>query len=57
VGANCLWSPASINLSALLIGIKTLGIVACAASSIIAISKLVSCRIFDAAEEFVVKIT
>ena len=32
-GGNCLWSPIRTNFSALFIGINTLGIVACEASS------------------------
>lgn len=40
-GGSCLWSPIRTNFPALLMGINTLGIVACDASSIIAISNLI----------------
>ena len=52
-----MWSPASINLRDLAIGINMLGIVACDASSIIATSNFTLDIESSAADEFVVRIT
>ena len=57
VGGSCLWSPASMNLRALAIGIKMLGIVACEASSMITTSKFTLAIDSKAEEEFVARIT
>ena len=51
-----MWSPARMNLWALAIGIKTLGIVACEASSIIATSNLTFEMDSRAADELVARI-
>ena len=57
VGGSCLWSPAKMNLRALAIGINTLGMVACEASSTITTSNLVCEMLSRAADEFVDKMT